>query len=101
MLKGHELPLKLQLDHVQKKPYLELRLLQIRDPLAPSMMSSRVGGAVGGGMVRTDSEESLEEDGHNILPKEEGKRRREDERVRQREREEKERGREGEEGEKV
>ena len=72
VLSGHELPLKLQVDRVQKKPYLELQLLQVRDPLALPMMSSRVGGAVGGGMMRTDSEDSLEEDGHNIVPKEEG-----------------------------
>ena len=72
VLSGHELPLKLQVDRVQKKPYIELRLLQVRDPLALPMMSSRVGGAVGGGMMRTDSEDSLEEDGHNIIPKEEG-----------------------------
>ena len=72
VLSGHELPLKLQLDRVQKKPYLELRLLQVRDPLVPPMMSLRVGGAVGGGMMRADSDESLEEDGHNIVPKEEG-----------------------------
>ena len=72
VLSGHELPLKLQVDRVQKKPYLELRLLQVRDPLALPMMSSRVGGAVGDGMMRTDSEDSLEEDGHNIIPKEEG-----------------------------
>ena len=71
MLEGDEMPLKLQLGHSQKKPYIELRLLQVR---APAMMSSSAmrGGVAGGGMVRVDSEESLEGDGHNIVPKEEG-----------------------------
>ena len=67
------MPLKLQLDHSQKKPYIELRLLQVRDVLAPPVMSSmpvRGGGA--GGMTRSDSEDSLEGDGNNIVPKEEG-----------------------------
>ena len=73
MLDGREIPLKLQLNHSQKKPYIELRLLQVRDVLAPPMMSStpKRGGVVGG-MVRTDSEDSLEGDGNNIVPKEEG-----------------------------
>ena len=73
VLGGQEMPLKLQLGHSQKKPYIELRLLQVRDVLAPPMMSSTsIRGGVVGGMMRTDSEESLEGDGNNIVPKEEG-----------------------------
>ena len=77
MLSDHEIPLKLQLGRSQKKPYIELRLLQVRDALVTPMMSSVSSkGGAGGGMTRADSEDSLDEDGgNNIVPKEEGEKR--------------------------
>ena len=75
VLDGHEMPLKLQLDHSQKKPYIELRLFQVRDTLTPSMMSLNPARGGAGGMKRAESEDSLEGEGdHNIVPKEEGER---------------------------
>ena len=77
MLSDHEIPLKLQLGRSQKKPYIELRLLQVRDALVTPLMSSVSSrGGAGGGMTRADSEDSLDEDGgNNIVPKEEGEKR--------------------------
>lgn len=75
VLESHEIPLKLQLDHSQKTPYVELRLLQVRDVLPPPLMSSTPTRGRSSGLLRAGSEESLDEDnGHNIVPKDEGKR---------------------------
>ena len=73
VLDGHEMPLKLQLGHSRKKPYLELRLLQVRDTLATPRISSVSARGGASGLTRVDSQDSLEGDnGHNIVPKEEG-----------------------------
>lgn len=75
VLESHEIPLKLQLDHSQKTPYVELRLLQVRDALPPPLMSSTPARGRTSELMRASSEDSLDEDnGHNIVPKEEGKR---------------------------
>ena len=68
-LDNHEMPLKIQLSCPQKKmKFIELRLVQVRDPLTPMASRGRTNA-----LLEAESIESLDEEGgHHTMPKEEG-----------------------------